>query len=74
MIKVIRDKRAASVATDISGIENPYWSLQVIHDVGECLRIDRDLTRQEQINQIKKSWYSDDDERYEKSKQLRYAI
>ncbi|GJQ72621.1 hypothetical protein Trydic_g1285 [Trypoxylus dichotomus] len=65
-------KRTASVMANSHPVaESPYWTLQVIHDIGENLNVERDLSRQEAINDIKIYWYHNDLERYHKSQQIR---
>lgn len=55
-------------------LTKPYWTLQSICDKNDTVIVTKDASRENEILNIKKSWYEEDAERYEKSKLLRYLV
>lgn len=53
-------------------MEKPFWCLQTVIDKGDQVRVNKDTTREEEIKEIKRMWYSGNPSRYEDSWNIRF--
>lgn len=53
-------------------VEKPFWCLQTVINKGNVISIKKDSTREDEINNIKRAWYTEQPDRYARSQELRF--
>lgn len=52
--------------------EKPFWSLQTVFNKSDSVSLCKDVTREDEIKTIKRSWYTMHVDRYGKSQRIRF--
>lgn len=55
-----------------ASLDKPFWCLQTVFNKGDLVTVVKDTAREEEIKDIKRTWYAEQPGRYAKSQNLRF--
>lgn len=59
---------------DNHAVEKPFWCLQTVFNRGDSVSVSKDTMREDEIKNVKRTWYTTQPGRYPTSQKYRFFL